>query len=36
MIHFSLDVISTKANWIKSILKIVPKRLLTKVTKAQP
>ena len=30
----SLDVIPTTANWIKSILKIVPKLVLTKVTKA--
>ena len=28
-----LDVIPTTANWIKSILKIVPKFVLTKVTK---
>ena len=32
----SLDVIPTTANWIKSILKIMPKLVLTKVTKAQP
>ena len=32
----SLDVISTTANWIKSILKIVSKIVLTKMTKAQP
>ena len=31
----SLDVIPTTANWIKSILKIVLKLVLTKVTKAQ-
>ena len=32
----SLEVIPTTANWIKSILKIVPKLVLTKATKAQP
>ena len=31
-----LDVIPTTANWINSILKIVPKTVLTEVTKAQP
>ena len=34
--NLSLDVIHTAVNWIKSILKIVPKLVLTKVTKAQP
>ena len=32
----SLDVIPTTANWIKSILKIVPKLVLMEVTKVQP
>ena len=31
-----LDVILATAKWIKSILKIVPKLVLTKVNKAQP
>ena len=32
----SLDVILTAANWIKRILKIVPKLVLTEVIKVQP
>ena len=32
----SLDVITTATNWIKNILKIVPKLVLAKVTKAHP
>ena len=32
----SLDVIPTTVNWMKSMLKIVPNLVLTKVTKAQP
>ena len=32
----SVDVIPTAANWIKRILKIVPKLVLKEVIKAQP
>ena len=32
----SLDVITTTTNWIKNILKIVPKLVLARVTKAHP